>query len=159
MSELFLDPITLSDAELIYSWHLDPTDAKMRGTSFIPSHTRQVEEWISSKVNNSMHEGKYLGIRKSDGEILGYLLFKTIPFSNNQVQIGILIGRNRRSGVGSDALRLGISFLRDEGISKVWASVMKINTASAMFFLKNGFKIALNEDSSAEMLMYYFDIT
>ena len=131
----------------------------MRGTSFIPSHIRQVEEWISSKINNSLCEGKYFAIRNRDNDLLGYLLFKTTPFSNNEVEVGILIGRDRKSGIGSEALRLGISFLRDQGIEKVWASVLKVNFASAQFFLKNGFEIAKNKNLDSEMSMYYLDIT
>ena len=142
------------DLPAIFDLQRDPISARLRQAKGIPKTISDVRDWLSLKVASQNSGDFILAIRNDENGLLaGYITLRVDYDPTGVAEFGIVIGKNRRNGAGSESLRCVEKLAKESfGYSYLKVNVIEENQIAMNFFLKNGFK-SIEKSGKATVLI------
>jgi RimJ/RimL family protein N-acetyltransferase len=136
------------DLPALFDLQRDPLSARLRQAKGIPKTISDVREWLNLKIASQNSRDFILAIRNDESALLvGYITLRIDCDGTGVAEFGIVIGKNRRNGAGSESLRCVETLARESfGYSFIKVNVIEENKIAMNFFLKSGFVIIENSE-------------
>ena len=128
---LFLRPFEQEDGESFYRNVMADCEAGLFGSDQ-PLQYADAQKYIADRIPlyDRPHFYDFAVVRKSDGEVIGEV--NAAYISPDTADIGYVIGRPYRGqGNAKEAVQLLITYLRNNGIRRIYGACMIDNAASA----------------------------
>lgn len=129
-------PATLSDARLLWRWRNDPATRRQSGNqNHVPWDTHRA--WLARRLG-APGFGLWLAV-DGNGAPLGQLRLESTRAGRHEVSISVAPGRRGR-GIGTAMLRQAPRRLNGKAVRRLLARIKPENAASAIAFLRAGFR-------------------
>lgn len=148
-----LRTIHSDDKERIFKWRNDQEIISF-GTTQSAVSPEEHQLWFQESLYSNKRR---IYIIEYDRHPIGQLRFDRDQNSSLSCFISIYLFSNRQRGIGTKALTLGISKIREEWdqLNIIKAEVLKNNLSSQKFFLKNSF-VLINK--GIDKMIYHYII-
>ena len=139
--KVILRSVDSSDIDTILLW--ENSSAEPLYGVYEEQYTREdVAQFVENQQRYSLVETEQLRLMicSHSGERLGAIDLTEYDGEKAFVSILIFDLSNRRKGLGSETLRLLISYAESLGLQRLYATILSENLASVSLFLKAGFE-------------------
>ena len=138
------------DIPMLFEIQSDKKLAKLRQANGTPTTLSDVKTWLDEKNKAQSREDFILAIRENNNHsIVGYITLKCELDYNSIAQVGIMIGKMNRQGIGTQSLlRIEALVIENNWYRYLRVIVLQENSIATRFFLKNNFVPILSSDST-----------
>lgn len=140
--DVFLRPLTLTDANISYKWRNNPEIWKF--TPFVPKGAITVEienDWLSDVLKRK-DEARFAICLEHSGQYIGNV--QLINIRNSEADFHLFIGETDcwGKGFGEQALQLMLAYgFAKLQLKRIFLEVNKANAAAMTIYKRQGFKV------------------
>lgn len=144
---VFLKPLVIEDAELIYQWKNDISLVHLLMSKPIPVSLDETKEWLDRTLKDKNQITLGIKINQVDSKeelLIGVIRLMFIDWINRKSELGIYIGNEkyRGIGIGKKAINLVLNYaFCFLNLHKIYLQVSESNKAAINLYKSVGFQV------------------